>query len=271
MPSRRFLLGLTISAALAAGGVLLLPAVARTYWRVRADNPVRAGVRLAGEMGCFSCHGELGSGGVPDPGLGGKTVPGWSGGVWMMYVRDEAEIREFIADGVSARRAASNSAQEERSKAAIRMPAYGGVAESRQIDALTAAFLVLSGMKRPDDDAPEGRGLAAASTRRCLSCHGPGGSGGLPNPGSFTGFVPGWYGADFHDLVRDRAEFESWVRNGSIPRLESNPAASWFLRRQRLRMPAYQDLPRDEMDALWAYVGWLGRTRGGQDSPTRSF
>lgn len=271
MPSRRLRLGLAIAAALAACGVVLAPAGARAYWRLRADNPVRRGVRLAGELGCFSCHGDLGSGGVPDPGLGGKTVPGWSGGVWMMYVRDAAEVREFIADGVSKRRAASESARDERAKAAIRMPAYESAAAGAQIDALTAAFLVLSGMKRPDEDTPEGRGLAVASTYRCLSCHAPGGSGGLPNPGSFTGFVPGWYGADFHDLVRGRAEFESWVRTGSIPRLESNAAASWFLRRQRLRMPAYRDLPPEEMDALWSYAEWLGRTRGGLDAPTRSF
>ncbi len=253
----------------AAGAALALPA-ARFYWRVRADNPVRRGVRLARAMGCFSCHGELGAGGVPDPALG-REVPGGSGGVWMMYVQDEGEAAEFIERGISARRAASRTAAESRARAAIRMPAYGAVLDRGEIEALTAAFLVISGMSRPQDDTPEAKGYDVAEKRRCFSCHGPGGSGGLPNPRSFTGFVPGWYGADFADLVRDRGEFDHWTREGSLPRLEANRAAAWFIERQRLKMPAYRDLPADELDALWAYVAWLGKTRGGLDAPTRSF
>jgi mono/diheme cytochrome c family protein len=189
----------------------------------------------------------------------------------MMYVKDDAEIREFIRDGVSRRRAESQAAQEARRAAAIAMPAYRGVLDDGQVDDLAAAFQVLSGMKAPPDDTPERRGHQAAEARECFSCHGPGGSGGLPNPRSFTGFIPGWYGADFRDLVRDKAEFEAWVRTGSIPRLAANPVASRFIRRQRLKMPAYRNLTAEELADLWAYVTWLDRTRGGLDAPTRSF
>ena len=151
------------------------------------------------------------------------------------------------------------------------MPAYRGVLSTREIDDVVAAFLVLSGMKRPAAGSLEARGLEVAEAHACFSCHAPGGSGGLSNPGSFTAFVPGWYGPDFRELVRDRDEFVAWVREGRIGRLAADPIAGRFIRRQRLQMPAYRNIPEDELDALWAYVLWLGRTRGGLDAPTAAF
>jgi mono/diheme cytochrome c family protein len=259
--------GLVLAAVAAA---LALPA-ARLFWRVRASNPVRRGVALARNLGCFSCHGDLGQNGIPDPSAEGKQVPAWSGGLWMMYVKDGGEIREFILDGVSGRRAASESARDERRKAAVSMPAYRRFVGTREVDDLVATFEVLSGMKRPLDDTQEGRGHQIAQSRQCFSCHGPAGSGGLPNPGSFPGFIPGWYGADFRDLVRSREEFEAWLRTGTVPRLAMNPAASIFIRRQRLEMPRYGGLSAADVNDLWSYVSWLGRTGGGLDAPGRSF
>jgi mono/diheme cytochrome c family protein len=199
----------------------------------------------------------MGAAGIPDPGLG-EDVPGWTGGISMMYVDGAEEVREFVLDGVSRRRATSGSARAERARAAIRMPAYRDTLTSREVDDVVAAFLVISGMKRPRDETPEARGLAIAEQHRCFSCHAPGGSGGRPNPRSFTGFVPGWYGADFRDLVRDRAEFAAWVRNGAIDRVQANPFARHFIRRQSIRMPRYPDMTDADVDALWAYVRWLG-------------
>ncbi len=269
MRSRLVRFGVAAAVLAAAAALLALPAV-RLYWKARSSNPVRRGITIATEMGCFSCHGPLGAEGVPDPSLG-EDVPPWSGGVWMMYVKDEAEVREFVLDGVSAKRAASGSARAERERAEIRMPAFRDRLSARETDDVVAAFLVLSGMKRPQDGTLEARGLEVARERRCFSCHGPGGSGGLPNPGSFVGFIPGWYGADWRDLVRDRAEFDAWVRDGTIPRLATNPIARRFLDRQKIRMPRYRDLPAEDLDALWAYASWLEATRGGLEAETRNF
>jgi len=254
----------------AAAAALGLPA-ARLYWKVGASNPVRRGAALARDLGCFSCHGELGRSGIPDPSAEGKQVPAWGGGLWMMYVKDDAEVREFILDGVSRRRAASESAREERRGAAVAMPAYKDVLGKRELDDLVAAFEVLCGMKRPSDDTAEEHGYQIAQSRQCFSCHAPVGSGGLPNPGSFTGFVPGWYGADFRDLVRSREEFETWIRTGTIPRLANHPVASVFIRRQRLKMPPYRAMTSAELEELWSYASWLGRTGGGLKAPSRSY
>ena len=100
------------------------------------------------------------------------------------------------------------------------------------------------------------------NTRSARTC-GSAGSGGLPNPGSFTGYVPGWYGADFGELVRDRQEFDGWIRDGTIPRLARHPIAGYFLERQRVPMPAYRDMTTGELDNLWAYFQWLEETDGG--------
>jgi hypothetical protein len=55
--------------------------------------------------------------------------------------------------------------------------------------------------------------------------------------------------------VRNDEELRGWIRDGGIPRLESNPVARWFLRRQAIRMPLFRTrlAPRD-LDALVAYI-----------------
>jgi len=269
MKRRLLFIAAGMGAVLLVGAALALPVV-RTYWRVRSSNPVRRGLEVATRSGCFACHGPMGATGIPDPALG-EEVPPWSGGIFMMYVKGEEEVREYVLDGVSRRRALSESSKARRERAAIRMPAFRGTLSSREVEDVVAAFLVLSGMKRPEDGTLEGRGLEIAETHRCFSCHASGGSGGRPNPGSFTGFVPGWYGADFRDLVRDRDEFVAWVREGKIERLSANPVARRFMQRQRLQMPAYSDMSDDDLDALWAYVSWLGTTRGGLDAPSAAY
>jgi mono/diheme cytochrome c family protein len=265
MPGRRRTAGIFAGVALVIAGTALALPTTRFYWRIKSANPVRRGVRLARGLGCFACHGELGARGLPDPSPG-QAVPTWSGGTWMMYVNGEDEIRQFILDGVSERRSSAPP-----TTAAIRMPAYAPFVDDREADDLTAAFLVLSGMKRPDAGTLEARGLDIARERHCLACHGAAGSGGLPNPGSFTGFVPGWYGADFRDLVRDRGEFDDWVRRGTISRLTGNLIAARFLERARLSMPPYADLADADLDALWAYTRWLAQTEGGLKARTQEF
>jgi len=253
------LLALGVAAALVFAA---LPWLIRGVWAYRSSNPVRRGVVLATDLGCFSCHGPLGGKGVPDPGGEGLEVPAWSGGLWMMYVSSDEEIREFILDGVSRKRAASQSAKKDRERMAVRMPAFESVLGRGEIDDLVAAFRVLSGMSHPPEGSAEERGQALARTWRCFACHNAGAAGGLPNPKSFAGFIPGWYGADFRDLVRGRGEFDDWIRKGRIDRLDRNLVASFFIRRQRIRMPAYEKLTPQELDDLWAYGTWLGETGG---------
>jgi len=251
----KWILALGIALVLLAAGS---PWLIRAYWSARSTNPVRRGVQRATELGCFSCHGGLGRGGVGDPGGNDREVPSWDGGTWMMYVENDEQIREMILDGSVPR-------QTQQGKAAIVMPGYAQVLGGTDLSDLVAAFKALSGMSLPESGSSARRGYELMREWQCDSCHGPAGSGGLPNPGSFAGFIPGWYGADFDDLVQDREEFDRWIREGSIPRLAEHPIGGHFMLRQRVSMPAYRDLAASDLDDLWAYTRWLGQTDGETD------
>jgi mono/diheme cytochrome c family protein len=241
------------------------PWIVSCFWRVRSNNPIRRGMAHAQELGCFSCHGDLGRAGIPIPGSH-EGVPQWDQSVWMMYVTSDEEIRRYIADGSPEQpEETAHTAKNEHvhDHDAIVMPAYGDVVSKAELEDLVATFKVLSGMVAPARDTPARSGYELAREWGCFSCHAPGGSGGLPNPGSFTDFIPGWYGADFRDLVRDREEFNMWILDGTIPRLSRNPIARYFLARQKIAMPPYAELTTEQLDGLWAYTVWLAETDGG--------
>jgi len=273
-PLRRRLFTRWILSGLALLLVVLLagPWVFQIYWAHRSSNPVRRGVQRARELGCFSCHGNLGSAGLKDPGGDNLEVPAWSGGMSMMYVQSDSDIQHYILEGSipKVESPASPAVNAKPPKAEVAMPAFRRALRGSDLEDLTAAFKVLSAMVSPPAGSPEERGFSQARTWGCFSCHGPGASGGLPNPGSFAGFIPGWYGPDFRDMVRDRGEFDSWVRQGRIARFERNPVAARFMTRQRIQMPAYRRFSPADLDDLWAYTRWLeesgGGTRSGRDS-----
>ena len=248
--------------ALILVALLAGPWVFQIYWAQRSSNPVRRGVVRARELGCFSCHGNLGTAGLKDPGGDNLEVPAWNGGMSMMYVQNDSDIHHYILEG-SIPKVESPDANGKPVQAAVAMPSFRRVLKGSDLEDLTAAFKVLSAMVSPSAGSPEERGLSLARTWGCFSCHGPNGSGGLPNPGSFAGFIPGWYGPDFHDTVRDRTEFDDWVHEGRIARFDSNPLAARFMTRQRIQMPAYRRFSTADLDDLWATTRWLEETDGG--------
>ena len=240
-------------------GFGLLPAL-RVYWWWSESNPIRRGATTAARVGCLSCHGPEGTTGLPDPNTG-VEVPTWDGGVPMMYVSGPDEVREYILDGVSKRRAASASAQAERERSAIRMPAYRDVLNAREVEDLVAYFMAASQMESiADEVASKGRDLVRA--HRCESCHGFAGAGGVLNPGSFKGYIPGWRGADYDELVLDEGELRQWILEGGIERFATDRLASYFVSRQRVQMPPYkQVLTAQETDAVVAYLDWVRSKR----------
>ena len=252
-------------AALALAVVALVaPHLVGWWWAWRSSNPVRRGTVRAVELGCFHCHGWLGDGGLADPGGRPERVPGWAGGDWTTYVMDESEVRAYIADGYAGDPDGEAALRHhDDNPATVAMPAYRSVLRGSDMDDLVAAFKVLSGMSRPPSGSAARRGLEVAVRWNCFACHGPAGAGGLMNPDSLTGFIPGWYGADFRELVRDREEFDAWIRKGKVPRLAGSKLAAYFLRRQRVAMPAYPAMTDDERADLWSYCVWLSQTDGG--------
>ena len=238
-------LGLVACAGIAAALVLRphLPAAER-------------GRRLAERTGCFGCHGPGGLSGARNPGRTDKTVPGFADDL-MMYAKTPAEIREWVRDGVTAKKRVSRTWREQRERGALRMPAFRGRLSEGDLDDLVAFVMATSGMPEPEDSLAAA-GLVRAEALGCVGCHGPGGRLARSNPGSLKGYVPSWDGPDFAELVRDSTEFRQWVERGVCIRLDGDPLAKFFLRRAVLKMPAYgRRLDAPDVPALWTYVRWL--------------
>ena len=242
--------------------VLLLAGLGFLAWAIvaRPNLPkAERGRRLAEASGCFTCHGPGGIRGVKNQGRKDETVPGFEGDV-MMFAKSDDEIREWIRDGVTKARSASESGRAERERGALRMPAYGDRFDANELDRLVAYVNAMAGNPEPEDSLARA-GLERVEALGCNGCHGAGGRLAPRNPGSLKGYVPSWDGRDFAELVRDRREFHQWIENGVSDRFAKNAMALYFLRRAALRMPAFRDhlAPGDE-EAIWAYVQWLRRT-----------
>ena len=214
------------------------------------------GRRIAEANGRFGCHGPEGIRGIPNPGRTAGAVPDYEGTV-MMYADNEEQIREWIRDGGTKARLESTTWQTDRRHGVLRMPAYGRRLPAHAIDDLVAFVMARAEMPAPEDSlALYGRDRAEALG--CFGCHGAGARFARPNPGSFKGYVPSWDGRDFPDLVQSKTEFREWVEEGVGRRFRDNAAATFFLRKAPLHMPAYRDhLEAGDVDAIWAYVQWL--------------
>lgn len=231
------------------------------HWRTRGIGPVQRGARVAEANGCFTCHGPGGLRGIPNPGHGLGEAPAFPGGLVTMYVENEAEIREWILDGLPARIKKDAEQMKHRANAAVTMPPYRGIIEGRDLDDLVAFFKAASDFEKPKDEkAEEGREVALRTG--CFNCHGPQGRGSPPNPGSLKGYIPSWDGGDYPELVVDEAELREWILDGAPKRLLDNQAARFFMERAPVKMPAYrQHLKPAEVDRLVDYIRWLRTPR----------
>lgn len=246
-----------LAAIVAAGaGWLLYPAIRARVLRLE-ETPAMRGQRLAAELGCFACHGPGGGGGVPNPGSEEKEVPAFTERTQMMYVKSTDDLREYILDGAPKRRREDPEYRARMEAAALRMPAYRDVVGTAQLEDLVAYLRAASDQVLPED-GPAARGAELATELGCAACHGPLGAGGVPNPRSLKGYVPGFWGEDFDELVRDDAELRAWIADGEIDRIKNHPIGGWFFRRQIVKMPAYGRFLSDaDVDALAAWVRWV--------------
>ncbi|MBI4582743.1 MAG: c-type cytochrome [Planctomycetes bacterium] len=229
--------------------------LAHWLWRQPEPSAPRRGEEIARRLGCFACHGPEGRGGILDPGLPGAEIPSWEGPVAATYARDEQEIRDWILHG--AARPRSQAAESAGPTPLIPMPAFRAHLSDGELEDLVAYFRAVSGWSAEiPEPAYEGRKVALRFG--CFACHGPSGTGGCRNPGSFKGTIPAWDGAEFAELVRDDKELCEWILDGHTLRLWENAAARYFLQRQAIKMPAYrQHLSEDELNKLIAYIHWL--------------
>jgi mono/diheme cytochrome c family protein len=258
-PERRFgwlarilLLAVVLGAAGAAG---------IRWWRTHNIGPVERGGLVAVRHGCMSCHAVAGRPEDPHPdGTGG--APSFSREDVAEYARNQGEIREWIRDWKPQR---LRDEEGDAPPVLLSMPAFRDALSEREVDELVAWVVAVSDFEQMPEPARAGRDLA--SRLGCFGCHGPGGRGDTPNPGSLKGHIPSWSGADYPELVRDEGELAEWIREGSPKRLRENPVAAFFLRRQLVRMPAFgPGVTEQEVHQIGAYIRWLRQRSTGAQS-----
>ena len=249
---------LTLAALALVESACLAYPVVRALIIPPRDNAAQRGARLAAELGCFSCHGPGGRGGMPNPGSKTGEVPSFHEGTLMMYAHDDDDVRGYILNGASASKLARPEYRAEMDAQLIRMPAFKDVVTAAQVDDLVAFLRASSGLLGPPAGSLAEHGADVATANACFSCHGMMGIGGVPNPGSLKGYIPGFGGEDFEELVRDDDELRGWIRTGGVPRLRNDALAAHFIERQRVKMPAFgNQLSSADLDAVVAYVRWL--------------
>ncbi|MCB1049437.1 MAG: c-type cytochrome [Acidobacteria bacterium] len=213
-------------------------------------SPETRGWQVATQLGCFQCHGWEGLGGLPNPGA--STVPGFQDFNFLMSIYSESELEAWILDGAPAR--LDRSADPGR---VLEMPGYRGRLNEGQLKDLKTYFQGVSGMVFPQE-ARAAEGFEIAKRKGCFGCHGVGGRLDIPNKGSLVGRIPAWTGPDFPELVQSDEELRFWILKGLPTRLETNRMAQYFLKRQTLKMPAYEGfLSESDLQAIMAYIHWL--------------
>lgn len=123
-----------------------------------------------------------------------------------------------------------------------------------------AAWMGVRWLRTPDESIAE-HGRRVAESLGCFACHGPGGSGGVFNPGSESGEVPAWSGGTVMMYAENEAEIREWILDGAPRRLKASASHLENRKKSLLAMPAYRDRVSDpDLEALLAYfaaVSWV--------------
>jgi mono/diheme cytochrome c family protein len=96
------------------------------------------GAELATQYSCFACHGPLGAGGVRNPRSLKGYVPAFWGADFDDLVRDDGELRAWIAKGEIPRLTDHPVARWFLARQRLKMPAYEKFVAPADIDALVA-------------------------------------------------------------------------------------------------------------------------------------
>lgn len=109
-------------------------------------------------------------------------------------------------------------------------------------------LLLRSRWQREAAATPVQRGRRIAERMGCFGCHGPGGAGGVANPGPKEGSsVPAWNDGTWMMYSDTEADVRAWIAEGHAPGTKPPQAL--------LQMPAYKTrLTAAELDDVTAYV-----------------
>ena len=241
-------------------GVVLAMAAWIAYPAMRArvlaieETSAARGHRLALRLGCFSCHGPGGGGGMPNAGSEEGTVPAFTERTQMMYVKNATDLREYILDGAPRRKREDAEYRARSEAAALRMPAYRGYVTEGQLEDMVAYLRAASDQILPDQ-GPAVRGAELVTTSGCFGCHGPLGAGGVPNPGSEEGSVPAFTERTQMMYVKNATDLREYVLDGAPRRKREDAEYRARNEAAALRMPAYRGyVTGGQLEDLVAYL-----------------
>jgi ubiquinol-cytochrome c reductase cytochrome b subunit len=224
---------------------------------------VRKGEQVFQAEGCSGCHKVNGQGGSVGPELSGSTLSG----------RDRKWLVDQVTDPRShdpnsimpsftglGEQQLSNLVSYLMSLSTGAVPSGPGAQGKRPAVSLPAAAAPALPTEEKALEAPEGKAAfiigsaengADLYKEQCISCHGPGGRGGVANPGSDDGTVPpldpidrALYNVDPKVFA---ASIDKMIQHGAMP---SGPHPA-------LHMPAWGDtrsLTQQEISNLEAYI-----------------
>jgi mono/diheme cytochrome c family protein len=102
---------------------------------------------------------------------------------------------------------------------------------------------------------PVKRGYQVALRAGCFDCHGPGGGGGVANPGSDDGEVPGLSGGTPMMWAKSEQEVLEYILDGAPAAKRAAARHHEQMKGQLLAMPAYRGyLSAGEIEDLMSYV-----------------
>lgn len=209
-------------------GVILLaasPSLHRNWWRWGERSTSGAAVEALRSHGCLVCH--------PRSAFGYR----------------------WRSDGTPPENSAVIKDALKRGRPAVPgmpgpMPAYGERVGKAVLDRLGSGAEIAAGITGWDEEPEVRIGLTIGGEMGCFDCHGPLGAGGMPNPGSLGGLVPGFFGASFVHASQSMDGVEGIIRGG-------RPAKrAWWTpwKRPALDMPAFGDRLDSTETALVAHA-----------------
>lgn len=147
----------------------------------------------------------------------------------------------------------------------------GVVRRWRRAAAACALFGVLAaGMLwylRSPHATPAMRGQRLAQRLGCFGCHGPSGTGGVPNPRAAEGEIPSWDGGAAMMYVMEEGEIREWILYGAPRRHSHKGHAAPGKVPALVSMPAYQGrLSESELSDLvtfWKAVAVFEKPESG--------
>jgi len=114
--------------------------------------------------------------------------------------------------------------------------------------AALAAIAVRARWLAAAEGSPLRRGQRVAERMGCFGCHGPGGSGGIPDPDSRAGDVPSWVGGTWMMYNHEPGDVRAWILDGHAPGQKADAGAL-------IKMPGFRGRMSDaELDDLTVYV-----------------